>query len=59
MTFADVDRTFRYWNIHPPVRDLVAAFMGVKPKAASEKPQASHPSIAMLKARYPDGVMRG
>lgn len=34
MTFADVRRQFAHWKLYPPVRDLVAGFVGVKPKEA-------------------------
>jgi hypothetical protein len=40
MTMTDVDRLFRHWKIYPPVRDLVAAAIGFKPKdAAADKPK--------------------
>lgn len=30
MTLHDASRLFRYWAATPPLRDLVAGFMGVK-----------------------------
>lgn len=42
MTFDDVYRLLKYWSSYPPLRDLVAAFVGFEipssaPEAAPEK----------------------
>lgn len=31
MTLSDVDDLYEYWREHPPVHELVAAFVGYKP----------------------------
>jgi hypothetical protein len=37
MTMADVDRLFKYWAKYPPLRDLVAGFVGFEiPKFEAE-----------------------
>jgi hypothetical protein len=36
MTLDDVLPLFEYWKRYPPLRDLVAAFVGFKPKDAAE-----------------------
>ena len=50
----DYLRLARYWADHPPLRDMVAAFMGVKPK--TKKPKAA-PGFNPrdLAAHYPGG----
>jgi hypothetical protein len=57
MTMDEVDGLYRYWRRNPPLVDLVAAYLGFKPKTEAEA--AAHPSIAMIRARYPDGIVRG
>lgn len=37
----------RYWTDHPPVHELVAAFMGVKP-ASSERPAEQVPASDLM-----------
>lgn len=59
MTLADATATFRRWLKLPPLYDLVAGFVGFKPKAAAPASEAQHPSVAMIKAMYPDGMIRG
>lgn len=39
MTLDDVGRITAYWRKYPPLRDLVAAFIGFKPFTPAEKPQ--------------------
>jgi hypothetical protein len=36
MYLSDVERLVRYWNRNPPLRDLVAAYMGVKPEDSED-----------------------
>lgn len=60
MTLADVTRLFGYWRSSPPLYDLVAHYLGFKPQGQAPAPAASaHPSIAMIKAMYPGGVVKG
>jgi hypothetical protein len=33
LTLEEVNRVFNYWRKYPPLRDLVAAFVGFKPKS--------------------------
>ncbi|MBH0619274.1 hypothetical protein I3A86_24530 [Salmonella enterica] len=59
----DVRRLYRYWSAHPPVHELVAAFMGVKQQAQLPPPAASptadDPSgIGALILRFPDGQVK-
>ena len=35
MTLDQVDSLFSYWRSSPPVHELVAAYMGVKPEETS------------------------
>jgi hypothetical protein len=34
-----IEAMYRYWDDHPPVHIVAAAFAGIKPKAKSKKPQ--------------------
>lgn len=36
MTLDDVNRLFSYWRKFPPVRDLIAAFIGFEPQMDSD-----------------------
>ncbi len=39
MTMADVHRLMKYWSKYPPIRDLVAAFVGFEiPKDEADEP---------------------
>ncbi|KTR97008.1 hypothetical protein SB2_02740 [Methylobacterium radiotolerans] len=65
MTLWDVRRLYRYWSAHPPVHELVAAFMGVKaqaelpPPAASAGAEVDDPSgIGAMILRFPDGQVK-
>jgi len=57
-----VRRLYRYWSAHPPVHELVAAFLGVK--APAETPAqlaaaADDPSgIGAMILRFPDGQVK-
>lgn len=58
-------RLYRYWTAHPPVHELVAAFMGVKargeppPLAAAAGAAADDPSgIGAMILRFPDGQVK-
>jgi hypothetical protein len=60
MTFDDVMALLKYWRKHPPLRDLVAGFIGYKPPPdTSPDDKRRPPTIAEIKMRYPDGIMRG
>jgi len=39
MTFEDLDPLFAHWKRYPPLRDLVAGFIGFKPASATEEPK--------------------
>ena len=58
LTLDEVYELFAYWRMYPPLRDLVAGFIGFKPNKPVAKPQRSL-SIAEIKMRYPDGIIRG
>jgi hypothetical protein len=56
-----VRRLYRYWSAHPPVHELVAAFLGVT--APAEPPPlvaaADDPSgIGAMILRFPDGKVK-
>lgn len=58
-------RLYRYWSAHPPVHELVAAFMGVKvqadPPPLASAVGAAHddPSgIGAMILRFPDGQVK-
>lgn len=56
MTLADVRRLFAYWRRYPPLRDLVAAFVGFKPDQPWAEPAApinndNNPMLAALAAQ--------
>ncbi|MGU3468789.1 hypothetical protein ACLBXO_28480 [Methylobacterium sp. C33D] len=58
-------RLYRYWTAHPPIHELVAAFMGVKapadppPLAAAAAAAADDPSgIGAMILRFPDGHVK-
>ncbi len=57
MTFPDVRRLFAYWRRYPPVRDLVAAFVGFRPEPARGG-VASRDGAEMLVTMCPDGKVR-
>lgn len=59
LSMDDVNRYHRGWKTHPPLWDLIAGFVGWKPPVEERPEPASHPSIAMIKAMYPDGIVRG
>ena len=60
MTFDQVMLIFDYWRQHPPTRDLIAAFVGYKsPPNESSDDKSRAPTIAEIKAFYPDGYIRG
>jgi hypothetical protein len=45
---------------HPPLHILGASFLGYKPPPKEqERSQASHPSIALIRAMHPDGFIKG
>ncbi|WP_244633371.1 hypothetical protein [Methylobacterium radiotolerans] len=58
-------RLYRYWTAHPPVHELVAAFMGVKtpadppPLGTTTGAAADDPSgIGAMILRFPDGKVK-
>lgn len=53
MTLEEYRRFARYWERHPPLHLLVAAFLGVRPK--SDAPPAG--DLGTLLAMAPGGVM--
>jgi hypothetical protein len=60
-----VRRLYRYWTTHPPMHELVAAFMAVKvqgdppPLAAAAGAAVDDPSgIGAMILRFPDGRVR-
>ena len=57
MTLVDVRYIFDFWEDHPPVDAMVAAYLGVKPKPAAPDVPATT-SVAVLRAQFPDGLMR-
>lgn len=38
MTLDQVDSLYAYWRSSPPVHELVAAYMGIKPEAEASEP---------------------
>ncbi len=50
MTLDDVLPLFEYWKRYPPLRDLVASFVGFKPKDAAEPepPKMNADSMRLL-----------
>jgi len=52
LTWPRLEALARYWNDHPPVHELVAAYMGVKPgnKEASD--------LGELIAQFEGGVIK-
>ncbi len=53
MTLDDYRRYARYWESHPPLHLLAAAYLGVKPKPA---PAQASDDIAGLLALAPGGT---
>jgi hypothetical protein len=47
MEWADVARLYRYWRESPPVHELVAAYLGVKPSRGREAAPDARPDIGM------------
>ncbi len=59
---SDINAIYEAWRDNPPVNELLAAFMGVKPKPKPSPAFATATtgsSIAAIRAAYPDGLMRG
>lgn len=42
-----LDAMTRYWNDHPPVHVMVAAYLGVKPSNQSKQPSKSNPQESL------------
>lgn len=59
MTLDEVLPLLNYWQKHPPLRDLVAAFIGFKPAPDQPSEPPRSPTIAEIKTLYPDGIIRG
>lgn len=57
MPWSDYLRLARYWASHPPLRDMVQAFLGIKPSAKPEVPalDPASASMAALKRAFPAG----
>jgi len=51
MCLADLFLIFEHWRLHPPVEDLVAAFVGFKPSSAPSTPENGAPSADIVKLR--------
>ena len=51
----DVVNLTKYWSDHPPVHELVAAYMGVKPSARAPAGTHDPSGIGSLVAMFPDG----
>jgi hypothetical protein len=45
----DVEELLDYWRVYPPVRDLVAAFVGFKPKDESASAESKYMSADDLR----------
>jgi hypothetical protein len=58
-TLADVNLVYAEWGRLPPLRVMVAAGLGIIPTAAPDpKSTPATTSVAVLRAMYPDGLMR-
>lgn len=57
-TLADVRLLLNRWASHPPVRVMVAAYLGIK-SADRAAPAGAVTSVAAIRAQFPDGLMRG
>lgn len=55
-------RLYRYWSAHPPVHEMIAAFLGVKEPVELPPPLATaadDPSgIGAMILRFPDGQVK-
>jgi hypothetical protein len=54
LTWGDVFLLFEYWSERPPTHLLVAAYLGVKPKAkrGKHKPPPNQPSLADMASQF-------
>jgi hypothetical protein len=57
-TLADVNLVYAEWGRLPPLRVMAAAYLGIKPRDAEPKSTPATTSVAVLRAMYPDGLMR-
>lgn len=54
--WSDYLRLARYWADHPPLRDMVQAFLGIKTKSKSAPgPTVGGTTMAALKHAFPGG----
>jgi hypothetical protein len=62
MRWSEIIELYRYWQTSPPIHETlrhVAAVLGVKFKEAPKTPaEQSGMSVAVLRAMFPDGLMR-
>jgi hypothetical protein len=47
-----VERLFDYWKTYPPLRDLVAAFIGFKPEVAGKQKNVTADDIKRLMTQF-------
>jgi hypothetical protein len=57
-TLADIDLIFGFWGRNPPIRAMVAAYLGIKPQAKAPPTNQPSDSVAAMRARFPDGLLR-
>ncbi|TNC07117.1 hypothetical protein FF100_33650 [Methylobacterium terricola] len=61
MTIWDVERIFAYWRVAPPTHELVAAYLGYKPRPepVAVAASADDPSgIGSMILQFPDGLVK-
>ena len=58
-TLADIDALYEFWGNNPPVRTMVAGYLGIKPggKTAAKETVQRLDGHAMA-TMFPGGVMR-
>lgn len=49
MTLRDAQRLFAHWRRYPPLRDLVAGFVGFKPKDAAAEAESKYMNAADMR----------
>jgi hypothetical protein len=50
MTMADLNRLIKYWGKYPPIRDLVASFVGFE--MPTDEPAAKHMTAEEFKRMF-------
>lgn len=56
LTLAEAEALFEYWGEHPPVHELVAAFVGLKSKAKAASLSSSFDAFAALTGGKPGPI---